>query len=102
MFSVSWLVRNDHSIHFRELLDTLSSSPVKIPDMLWLGPPFAFWYETCGKLNRVRTKIRNGGLPDDIVDLIDTITGECGVLERKVRKKVMRVLWGGVVTYDEA
>jgi len=73
---------DDHSVHFRELLDKLASPAVKIPDKLRLGLLFALRYETCGNLNRVRTEMRNGGVPDDMVELMDTMLGYAGRQER--------------------
>lgn len=69
---------DDHTNHFRELLDKLASHAVKIPDKLRLGLLFALRYETCGNLNRVRSEMRNGGVPEESVALMDTMLQYAG------------------------
>ena len=69
-------------MHLRELLDKLASPAVKIPDKLRVGLLFALRYETCANLNRVRQEMRNGGVPEDMVELMDTMLGYAGRRER--------------------
>jgi vacuolar protein sorting-associated protein 45 len=64
---------DDHSIHYKELLDKLASIHIKIPDKLRLGLLYALRYERSGNLNRIKVEMKRGGVPDHMVDLIDSI-----------------------------
>jgi vacuolar protein sorting-associated protein 45 len=64
---------DDHSIQYKELLDKLGSIHIKIPDKLRLGLLYALRYENSGNLNRIKVEMKRGGVPDHMVDLIDTI-----------------------------
>jgi len=64
---------DDHSSHLRELMAKLQSSKVKIPDKLRLGLLYALRYETIGNLHRVRSAMQKGGVPNDMLELMDSI-----------------------------
>jgi vacuolar protein sorting-associated protein 45 len=69
---------DDQSIHLKELLDKLGSMHVKIPDKLRLGLLFALRYEHSSNLHRVKSEMRKGGVPDEMIDLMDTILKYAG------------------------
>lgn len=74
---------DDHTIHMRELLDKLSStSNIKIPDKLRLGLLYALRYEITGNVNRIKKEMKNGGVPDDMIDLVNTILRYAGTKSR--------------------
>eukprot|EP00545_Synedropsis_sp_CCMP1620_P013582 CAMPEP_0119004788 /NCGR_PEP_ID=MMETSP1176-20130426/1353_1 /TAXON_ID=265551 /ORGANISM="Synedropsis recta cf, Strain CCMP1620" /LENGTH=607 /DNA_ID=CAMNT_0006956533 /DNA_START=122 /DNA_END=1945 /DNA_ORIENTATION=- len=74
---------NDHhSNHLRELLDKLASPVIKIPDKLRLGLLYALRYETLGNLHRVRSAMTKGGVPPDMLDLMDSILRYGGSQQR--------------------
>jgi len=54
-------------------LDKLGSMHIKIPDKLRLGLLFALRYEHSGNMHRVKSEMRKGGVPDEMIDLMDTI-----------------------------
>eukprot|EP00549_Striatella_unipunctata_P016137 CAMPEP_0118720200 /NCGR_PEP_ID=MMETSP0800-20121206/29965_1 /TAXON_ID=210618 ORGANISM="Striatella unipunctata, Strain CCMP2910" /NCGR_SAMPLE_ID=MMETSP0800 /ASSEMBLY_ACC=CAM_ASM_000638 /LENGTH=196 /DNA_ID=CAMNT_0006627787 /DNA_START=54 /DNA_END=640 /DNA_ORIENTATION=+ len=60
---------DDHSSHIRELMEKLNSPSVKIPDKLRLG----LRYETSGNINLVKSAMAKGGVPPDMVELMNTI-----------------------------
>lgn len=64
---------DDHSIQYKELLDKLASSHVKMPDKLRLGLLYALRYENSGNLNRIKAEMKKGGVPDHMISLMDTI-----------------------------
>lgn len=64
---------DDHSIHYKELLDKLGSMHIKIPDKLRLGLLYALRYEHSGNVNRVKVEMKRGGVPDHMIDLMETI-----------------------------
>lgn len=64
---------DDHSSHLRELMEKLQSPKIKIPDKLRLGLLYALRYETVGNLHRVRQAMSKGGVPPDMLDLMDSI-----------------------------
>ncbi len=69
---------DDQSIHLKELLDKLGSMHIKIPDKLRLGLLFALRYEHSSNLHRVKSEMRKGGVPDEMIDLMDTILKYAG------------------------
>ncbi len=64
---------DDHSIHYKELLDKLGSMHIKIPDKLRLGLLYALRYQHSGNINRIKMEMKRGGVPDQMIDLMDTI-----------------------------
>lgn len=73
---------DDHAVHMRELLDKLSSVHIKVPDKLRLGLLYALRYEHIGNLHRVKSEMRKGGVPDEMVCLMDTILKYAGSKSR--------------------
>jgi len=69
---------DDHATHIRELMEKLSSLSVKVPDKLRLGLLYAIRYEQHGFLTRVKTAMTDGGVPPDMVDLMDIILRYAG------------------------
>lgn len=64
---------DDHSIQYKELLDKLASMHIKIPDKLRLGLLYALRYENSGNVNRIKAEMKKGGVPDHMLDLMDTM-----------------------------
>ena len=56
----------------------MGSMHVKIPDKLRLGLLFALRYEHSSNLHRVKSEMRKGGVPDEMIDLMDTILKYAG------------------------
>jgi len=69
---------DDHATHLRELMEKLSSQQVKVPDKLRLGLLYAIRYEHHGFLARVKSSMMDGGVPPDMVDLMDIILRYAG------------------------
>lgn len=64
---------DDHTAHWRELMEKLDSPSVKIPDKLRLGLLYALRYETSGNINMVQHAMKKGGVPPDMVNLLPVI-----------------------------
>jgi vacuolar protein sorting-associated protein 45 len=64
---------DDHTSHVRELLAKLQSPSVKIPDKLRLGLLYALRYEHCGNIHLIQSAMSKGGVPPDMVDLVNVI-----------------------------
>jgi vacuolar protein sorting-associated protein 45 len=64
---------DDHTAHWRELMEKLDSPNVKIPDKLRLGLLYALRYESSGNLNMVQQAMKKGGVSPDLVNLISVI-----------------------------
>ncbi|KAG7347393.1 Sec1 family protein [Nitzschia inconspicua] len=73
---------DDHTAHWRELMEKLESSDVKIPDKLRLGLLYALRYETSGNLNMVQQAMKKGGVPPDMVNLISVMLRYGGTKSR--------------------
>jgi vacuolar protein sorting-associated protein 45 len=69
---------DDQSVHLKELMDKLASMHIKIPDKLRLGLLYALRYEHSSNLHRVKAEMKKGGVPDDMVDLMDSILKYAG------------------------
>mmetsp|Transcript_14326 Transcript_14326/g.23184 ORF Transcript_14326/g.23184 Transcript_14326/m.23184 type:complete len:590 (-) Transcript_14326:6-1775(-) len=61
---------DDHTAHWRELMEKLDSPNVKIPDKLRLGLLYALRYENSGNLNMVQQAMKKGGVSPELVNLI--------------------------------
>jgi vacuolar protein sorting-associated protein 45 len=61
---------DDHTAHWRELMQKLDSPSVKIPDKLRLGLLYALRYETSGNINMVQQAMKKGGVPPDMINLV--------------------------------
>lgn len=64
---------DDHTAHWRELMEKLASPTIQIPDKVRLGLLYALRYETSGNLHMVKQAMKKGGVPQDMVDLINVI-----------------------------
>jgi vacuolar protein sorting-associated protein 45 len=73
---------DNHSAHLRELTDKLASPSIKIPDKLRLGLLYALRYEHVGNLHRVRSAMGKGGVPADMLELMDSILRYGGSKQR--------------------
>lgn len=73
---------DDHTAHWRELMEKLDSPNVKIPDKLRLGLLYALRYETSGNLNMVQQAMKKGGVPPDMVNLISVMLRYGGTKSR--------------------
>mmetsp|Transcript_32913 Transcript_32913/g.79619 ORF Transcript_32913/g.79619 Transcript_32913/m.79619 type:complete len:581 (-) Transcript_32913:53-1795(-) len=73
---------DDHTAHWRELMEKLGSPRVKIPDKLRLGLLYALRYETSGNLHMVQQAMKKGGVPPDMVELINVMLRYAGTKSR--------------------
>jgi len=73
---------SDHHSHVRELLEKLGSHAVQTPDKLRLGLLYALRYENTGNLEMVKQRMAQGGVPPDMVQLMDIMLRYAG---QKVR-----------------
>jgi vacuolar protein sorting-associated protein 45 len=64
---------DDHTAHWRELMEKLESPNIKIPDKLRLGLLYALRYEQSGNLNMLQQAMKKGGVPPDMVSLISVM-----------------------------
>ncbi|MGK3745274.1 MAG: vacuolar protein sorting-associated protein 45 [Bacillariaceae sp.] len=64
---------DDHTAHWRELMEKLDSPAVQIPDKLRLGLLYALRYETSGNINMVQQAMKKGGVPPDMVNLVSVM-----------------------------
>jgi len=72
----------DHNLHFRELLDKLANPAVKVPDKLRLGLLYALRYEQTGNVSRIKGEMRKGGVPDELIVLMDAVLRYAGAMIR--------------------
>ena len=73
---------DDHSAHWRELLEKLEAPHIKIPDKLRLGLLYAIRYETIANLHMVQQAMSKGGVPPDMVQLLPILLRYGGVKQR--------------------
>lgn len=73
---------DDHTAHWRELLDKLQSRTIKIADKLRLGLLFALRYEVSGNLHMVQQAMSKGGVPADLVNLVPVMLRYGGAQSR--------------------
>jgi vacuolar protein sorting-associated protein 45 len=73
---------DDHTAHWRELMEKLESSTIKIPDKLRLGLLYSLRYETSGNLHMVQQAMKKGGVPPDMVDLVNVMLRYAGTKSR--------------------
>eukprot|EP00980_Cylindrotheca_fusiformis_P011161 scaffold2559_cov118-Cylindrotheca_fusiformis.AAC.4 len=74
--------KDDHTPHWRELMEKLESPNVKIPDKLRLGLLYALRYETSGNLHMVKQAMKKGGVPPDMVNLVNVMLRYAGTKSR--------------------
>ena len=73
---------DDHTAHWRELMEKLDSPTVKIPDKLRLGLLYALRYEISGNINMVQQAMKKGGVPLDMVNLVPVMLRYAGSKSR--------------------
>lgn len=73
---------DDHTAHWRELMDKLNSTSVKIPDKLRLGLLYALRYENIGNIHMVQSAMTKGGVPPDMVNLVNIMLRYAGSKSR--------------------
>ncbi len=73
---------DDHTAHWRELLEKLQSRTIKMADKLRLGLLFALRYEVSGNIHMVQQAMSKGGVPVDFVNLVPVMLRYGGVKSR--------------------
>jgi vacuolar protein sorting-associated protein 45 len=69
---------DDYNAHWRELLDKLNSTQIKIPDKLRLGLLFALRYEHAGNMHMLQSAMIKGGVSQDMVRLLPVLLRYAG------------------------
>jgi vacuolar protein sorting-associated protein 45 len=85
-FEQALACQDDHSAHWRELLDKLTSPTIKIPDKLRLGLLYALRYETSANLHMLQQVMSKGGVPADMISLIPSMLRYGGYQQRTSHK----------------
>jgi vacuolar protein sorting-associated protein 45 len=73
---------DDQNSHWRELMEKLQSSNVKIPDKLRLGLLFALRYEASGNIHMLQSTMTKAGVPPDMVNLVNVMLRYGGTKSR--------------------
>lgn len=73
---------DDQNSHWRELMQKLQSESIKIPDKLRLGLLFALRYEQSGNIHMLQSAMNKGGVPADMVDLVNVMLRYGGTKSR--------------------
>ena len=73
---------DDHSAHWRELMEKLNSNKVKLPDKLRLGLLYALRYEHVANLHMLQQAMSKGGVPPDMVQLVPSMLRYAGSKSR--------------------
>jgi vacuolar protein sorting-associated protein 45 len=73
---------DDQNAHWRELLEKLNSPTIKIPDKLRLGLLYALRYETSANLHMLQSAMSKGGVPPDMVSLVNVMLRYGGTKSR--------------------
>jgi len=73
---------DDHNAHWRELMEKLGSNNIKIPDKLRLGLLYALRYEVSGNIHMVQSAMIKGGVPQEMVDLVQVMLRYGGTKSR--------------------
>jgi vacuolar protein sorting-associated protein 45 len=85
-FEQALACQDDHSAHWRDLLEKLTSPTIKIPDKLRLGLLYALRYETSANLHMLQQVMSKGGVPPDMISLIPTMLRYGGYQQRTPHK----------------
>jgi vacuolar protein sorting-associated protein 45 len=72
----------DHHAHWKELMEKLASPHIQIPDKLRLGLLYALRYEISGNLHMVQQAMKKGGVPADMVNLVNVMLRFAGTKSR--------------------
>ena len=81
-FEQALACQDDHSTHWRELMDKLASTSIKIPDKLRLSLLYALRYETSANLHMLQQMMSKGGVPQNMISYIPTILRYGGYEQR--------------------
>jgi vacuolar protein sorting-associated protein 45 len=81
-FEQALACQDDHSTHWRELLDKLSSPTIKIPDKLRLSLLYALRYETSANLHMLQQMMSKGGVPQGMIAYVATLLRYAGYQQR--------------------
>lgn len=73
---------DDHSAHWREVLQRFQSPDVKIPDKLRLGLLYALRYEASANMHMLQQAMTKGGVSSEQVALVGTLLRYGGNLQR--------------------
>mmetsp|Transcript_28898 Transcript_28898/g.67586 ORF Transcript_28898/g.67586 Transcript_28898/m.67586 type:complete len:618 (+) Transcript_28898:111-1964(+) len=73
---------DDHNAHWRELMEKLKSKAIKVPDKFRLGLLYALRYESLGNLHMVQSAMTKGGVPQDMVNLLQVMLRYAGAKSR--------------------
>lgn len=73
---------DNHTEHWRELMEKLDSPKINEADKLRLGLLYALRYETSGNLNMVQQAMKKGGVSSDSVDLLKVMLRFAGSKSR--------------------
>ncbi|CAM9217961.1 unnamed protein product [Choristocarpus tenellus] len=73
---------DDHTAHYRELMDKLSNARIKAPDKLRLAMLYALRYEDTGNLRSVKARLIDCGITPEKVDLLDALLQYAGISQR--------------------
>jgi vacuolar protein sorting-associated protein 45 len=73
---------DNHTEHWRELMEKLDSPRINEADKLRLGLLYALRYETSGNLNMVQQAMKKGGLSAESVDLLKVMLRYAGTKSR--------------------
>mmetsp|Transcript_23742 Transcript_23742/g.67091 ORF Transcript_23742/g.67091 Transcript_23742/m.67091 type:complete len:598 (+) Transcript_23742:372-2165(+) len=73
---------DDHNAHWRELMEKLASPNIKRPDKLRLGLLYSLRYEISGNLHMVQQAMKKGGVPGEMVELVQVMLRYGGTKSR--------------------
>ena len=81
-FEQALACQDDHSNHWRELMEKLASTTIKIPDKLRLSLLYALRYETSANLHMLQQMMSKGGVPQSMISYVPTILRYGGYEQR--------------------
>jgi vacuolar protein sorting-associated protein 45 len=81
-FEQALACHDDHTLHWRELIDKLSSTTIKVPDKLRLSLLYALRYETSANLHMLQQHMSKNGVPMNMISLIPSILRYGGYEQR--------------------
>lgn len=87
LFDVSVLEQNlachdDHSAHWRDLMQKLNDTSIKVPDKLRLGMLYALRYENLANLHMLLQAMSKGGVPPNSIQLVKSLLRYGGTKSR--------------------
>ena len=81
-FEQALACQDDHSSHWRELMEKLASPTIKIPDKLRLSLLYALRYETSANLHMLQQMMSKGGVPQSMISYVPAILRYGGYEQR--------------------